>query len=451
MPTKSEIIANTYKKYLGSRAQTLDRIKSDDKKRSEADPTYVKSGITKQDVDRWFLTNDQLAPAAKAPYKTKFNSFVAPGPKHTFQVDLFNFRYEQEVNFKKNPPPPHGLVCIDVFTKEVQVVPMTDKTAGSWREALDKLITKMGRPQNIMTDPDASITSVEIDEWFRRHKDIRHIMTRRHAAFAERALREFKQIMYRKIRAEVRPWPQYLEEVLTRMNTGKQSNDAEDDKVYPHRATGMPPEEAAKPENWFEVHNNLEIQAKHKRKYPELHVGDKVKVYRQRGPLTKEVVGDYKYHPSTITGITKSLGQTFYKVEGEGKPLLRSDILLFKENEDAPAQQAEEAPPNGGEAEPYMSYRRKRIIQREKNKELRENKAKLAAEAKEAVKKARADGRAAVARVLTQGSKDQRAKDPNAEWGDLARGIAERARLRKVVPAQGVNQVGGSSGSGLVR
>ena len=109
MPTKNEIIANTYNKYLGSRAQTLDRIKSDDKKKSEADPTYVKSGITKKDVDRWFLANDQVAPATKAPYKTKFNSFVAPGPKHAFQVDLFNFRYEQEVNFHKNPPPPHGL------------------------------------------------------------------------------------------------------------------------------------------------------------------------------------------------------------------------------------------------------------------------------------------------------------------------------------------------------
>ena len=49
-----------------------------------------------------------------------------------------------------------------------------------------------------MTDPDASITSVEIDERFRRNKDIKHIMTRRHAAFAERALREFKNIMYKK-------------------------------------------------------------------------------------------------------------------------------------------------------------------------------------------------------------------------------------------------------------
>ena len=153
-------------------------------------------------------------------------------------------------------------MCVDVFTKQAQVVPPMDKTAKSWRDALNELVAKMGRPLNIMTDPDASITSVEIDEWFRRNSDTRHIMTRRHAAFAERALREFKQITYRKIRAEVRSWPQYLEEVLMRMNAGKQSNDAEDYKVYPHRATGMPPEEAAKPENWFEVHNNLEIQAK---------------------------------------------------------------------------------------------------------------------------------------------------------------------------------------------
>ena len=92
MQTKNEIIANVYKTYLGSRAQTLDRIKSEDKQKSEADPEYEKSGITKKDVDRWFLNNDQLAPALKRPYKTKFKSFVAPGPKNTFQVDLFNFQ-----------------------------------------------------------------------------------------------------------------------------------------------------------------------------------------------------------------------------------------------------------------------------------------------------------------------------------------------------------------------
>ena len=181
MPTKNEIIGNFYKKFLGSRAQTLDRIKSDDKNKIEAE----RSGITKQDVDHWFLNNSQLAPALKAPYKTKFNSFVAPEPKHTFQIDLFNFKYEQKVNFKRNPPPPSGLRCVDVFTKEVHVVPMKKKNRFEWMDAIEKCLVKMDRPKIIMTDPDSSVTSIEIGEWFKRNKDIRHVLTRRHAAFAE--------------------------------------------------------------------------------------------------------------------------------------------------------------------------------------------------------------------------------------------------------------------------
>ena len=92
MPTKSEIIEATYKKYLGSRAQTLARIKKEDQRRSEEDDDYEPSGITKKDVDDWFLNHDQLAPALKAPYKTRFNSFVADEPRNTFQVDLFNIQ-----------------------------------------------------------------------------------------------------------------------------------------------------------------------------------------------------------------------------------------------------------------------------------------------------------------------------------------------------------------------
>ena len=150
--------------------------------------------------------------------------------------------------------------------------------------AIEKCLVKMGRPKIIMTDPDSAITSTEMDEWFIRNNDIKHIMTRRHAAFAARALRDFKQIMAKKVMAEVELWPQYLDDVLDRMNNKKQSKDADDDKIYPHKATGFTPNEAAKPENWFEVHTNMEIQAKHNRKYPAVKVGDKVKVYRSKGP-----------------------------------------------------------------------------------------------------------------------------------------------------------------------
>ena len=67
MPTKNEIIRSTYKKYLGSKAQTLDRIQQMDKKKSEEDEDYEPTGITKKDVDSWFKNNDQLAPALESP------------------------------------------------------------------------------------------------------------------------------------------------------------------------------------------------------------------------------------------------------------------------------------------------------------------------------------------------------------------------------------------------
>ncbi len=39
----------------------------------------------------------------------------------------------------------------------------------------------------------------------------------------------------------------------------------------------------------------MEMQAKHNKHYPDVRVGDKVKVYRSRGALSKEVEGDYRY------------------------------------------------------------------------------------------------------------------------------------------------------------
>ncbi len=76
----------------------------------------------------------------------------------------------------------------------------------------------------------------------------------------------------------MKPWTEYLDEVLERMNIKKQSKDEGCDESYPLTAAGFPPNEAAKPGNWSEVHNNMEIQAKHKRQYLDVKVGDKVKV-----------------------------------------------------------------------------------------------------------------------------------------------------------------------------
>ena len=165
MPTKDEVIEKFHKRFEEGAQRLYDRIK--------VNPEYNTMGIRVKDINEW-IKNSHLTVKTKWYYKRKFNSLVAPGPKHTFQVDLFNFKYEQTVNFQNNPPPPHGLMRVDVFTKQTQIVPLRDKKATSWKDALDKLIDKMGRPKIIMTDPDASITSNEISERFKRNPDTQY-------------------------------------------------------------------------------------------------------------------------------------------------------------------------------------------------------------------------------------------------------------------------------------
>ena len=147
--------------------------------------------IRPKDVDYWFK-HSHLTLKPNYHYKSQFNSFVAPGPKHTIQVDLFNFKYEQEQPDFESPPPPHGIIGIDVFTKQAHVVPVSSKRAEEWERAVNEIVGKLGRPKIIMTDPDSSMTGVVLDEWFRKNKDVKFALTRHHAAFAERALRMFK-------------------------------------------------------------------------------------------------------------------------------------------------------------------------------------------------------------------------------------------------------------------
>ncbi len=151
---------------------------------------------------------------------------MVPGPQHTLQADLFKFKYEQAENFQSFPQQPRGLISVDVFAKHTQIVSLMDKKAASWKAALDELIDKMGRPKTIMTGPDASIASMEISEWFKQNPSRQHTMTRHHSSFAERVLRMFKQLMYKEVKKDVRPWTDYnIPDVQEGMSEQRTSTD----------------------------------------------------------------------------------------------------------------------------------------------------------------------------------------------------------------------------------
>jgi len=417
MTTKNQIIKSVYYENFGSKAKTLE----------EAKKLHPNAGIKKDDVDEWFRTNGVVLPKKNL---RGFNSFVAQEPLHVFEIDLFHYKYGQEDdNFEKEKkkPEPNAILCIDAFSKQVIVLALKSKTADSWRESFDIFIKKLGKPKMIMTDPDASITSNTLDWWFKK-EDIKHVLTRSHATMAERAIRTFKMEMDRRIEVEVKPWTAYLETVLNVIN-----------KKNVHRTTGFTPDEAVKPENEFEVRNNLILHSRRDRKYPEIKVGDIVRAFRKRKPGEKERHGFWKEGTTKVTRITESHGQKFYKVEGEGREFIRGELLFVRRP--AVANEAPPPPPPPQPAAPYVSYNERRIVERNEKRLQKEAKAEAAAKAKAEIAEAKAKAKADIARAKAK------AKEPAKTNIDERSAFAQRIRQR----AQARDQVGGSSGSGIPR
>ncbi len=68
----------------------------------------------------------------------------------------------------------------------------------------------------------------------------------------------------------------------------------------------MKPVEAEKPENEFDVKTNLEVNAIHRRRYPDIGVGDKARAFRKKKVNDKERMENFAEGNKTVMEITKS-------------------------------------------------------------------------------------------------------------------------------------------------
>ena len=94
-----------------------------------------------------------------------------------------------------------------------------------------------------------------------------------------------------------------------------------------HSATEFTPKEARKPSNELKVRLNLTMKGKKNRIYPELDVGDEVKIFKKRKPNEKERVSNWSQNIYTIENIENKLGQNYYGVEGNDRQYLRFELL----------------------------------------------------------------------------------------------------------------------------
>ena len=88
-----------------------------------------------------------------------------------------------------------------------------------------------------------------------------------------------------------------------------------------HSATNMTPNEASKKNNELKAKVNVAMKARKDRIYPELSVGDKVKIMRKKAITEKERTSHFLKGEYTVESISKSLGQTYLKIKRQSQKI----------------------------------------------------------------------------------------------------------------------------------
>ena len=93
-----------------------------------------------------------------------------------------------------------------------------------------------------------------------------------------------------------------------------------------HRVTGMTPY-GAKKEKHVVVRHKLQLHARHNRGYPEISVGDKVKIYIKKTRFEKERASVWSKEGYKVGRIEDSQGQYLYKTSADVRPFMRRELL----------------------------------------------------------------------------------------------------------------------------
>ena len=275
------------------------------------DAKKIDSTITVANVKDWFERNVERKKQLRG-----FNSYISKGPRDEYEVDLFDVNYLGQKEF------PFGLLAIDNFTKFMWVEPLKGKKAAELIRGTEVLFNQMRKPKRIYSDMEGGMTTKGWNKWLQEN-NIEHVMTRGHANTAERAIRTFKDLMTRRLEGPnnqgVKWYDQVRLAILMRYNN-KMVN----------RTIGLTPYEATLSKNEAHVRTMLEINAIRKRKYPDLKVGDKVRLYSKKDKLDKERSSVWSKTVYEVIEIKHETEQEMFYLTNYPKPVLRHELLKVR-------------------------------------------------------------------------------------------------------------------------
>ena len=94
-----------------------------------------------------------------------------------------------------------------------------------------------------------------------------------------------------------------------------------------HSSIGQTPNEARKKENEFKSKLNVSIKAKRNRMYPELNVGDRVKIVRKKAITEKERTSNFLKGEYIVEEFFEKLNPKYYRLGDFNRPLMRHELL----------------------------------------------------------------------------------------------------------------------------
>ena len=177
-----------------------------------------------------------------------------------------------------------------------------------------------GKPENIYSDEEGSLYNKTVEDYF-KEEGIELYRTRGHPNFAERFIRTYKDMLYKRVGKDEKEgkeniqWIGYNIEILITYNNKME-----------HSSIGITPAEALKKKNNYKVKMKMATEATRIRKYPEINISKKMKIFKKKGITDKERVSNWSSQIYKVERIEK-IGQSYFYLEHNTRPFLRIEML----------------------------------------------------------------------------------------------------------------------------
>lgn len=231
----------------------------------------LNSSVTVSDVKEYL--SKQPHRQTQFQYKKKQNSVVSPHPLFEIEVDSVDV----SKNASENQVIRYGFVGRDNLTKYAWVVPIKTQQPHDVTKAVQDISDEIGVPMQVYSDQEGAFNNAEFIRSIDEQK-VKHSMVVDNTQSIERFDRTLKENIHRMLTAmgfDTDTWTSQLEAVVNKANN------------IDHTTVKMTPTETINEGSTLMVSYNMWDDAKRERAYPEVKVGDEVRVMLRRDNSAK--------------------------------------------------------------------------------------------------------------------------------------------------------------------